>query len=234
MLYKTPFLLLLLLLARLSVSGQASLYQVELLFKMDSLSKKEAPSRHFASLYLETMQLSMLHFAQSDSGHLDFIHRFEVAFAEHFFRATGSQGRDPEAAAWLTYFNDRSKNALQYQLLGINAHINADLSSALIHTFSLTELKANKKAFLRFQQGLKSQFFRFYELNKKATWFTRFLDNIPFNLARGYGSSMMSRWRKRQYKIALLHFKNPEKSIRLRSKTQAHKDWIDQQILRLF
>ncbi|MBN8689000.1 MAG: hypothetical protein J0M10_18460 [Chitinophagales bacterium] len=227
-------LLLLVLLSRQPVAAQTDMYQVELLSALDSLSKDSSVSRHFAALYLETVQLSMQHYANADSGQLAFIRRFELAFAAHFFRADQYKGQTTETAAWRNYYNDIPKNALQLQLLGINAHINADLASALSGSFSLEELKANKKYFLRFQKGLKKQFFLFYDKYKGAALITRMLDKLPFHLARSYAVTMMSGWRKRQFRIALLHFQDPEKAARLRGRTSRRKEWTDRQVLRHF
>lgn len=232
--YKNFLVLLLVLLSRSSVVAQAELYHMELLLKLDSLSKDSSVSRYFATLYLETVQLSMQHYVDADSGQQAFVRRFEMAFAAHFFRADQNKGHTPETAAWRNYYSDIPKNALQLKLLGINAHINADLASTLSGSFSPEELKANKKYFLRFQKGLKKQFFLFYEKYKGAALITRILDKLPFHLARSYAVSMMSRWRKRQYRIALLHFQHPEKAARLRVRTSRRKEWTDRQVLRHF
>lgn len=205
---------------------------IRLARQLDSIANEPAVSRHFARLYTETVLLSLQHYQAWDPVHKDFIRRFEDSFAGYFFRAAMTNGKGDGAAAWNNYFSDSSRTPLQYQLLGINAHINADLSATLITTFTKEELINHRKEFLRFQKALRIQFFRFYEVNIGATRLTRIFGTLPFGLARNWGSAMMSGWRKRQFRIAITHFTNPEKSARLLRKTNRVKERTDRLILR--
>lgn len=205
---------------------------IQLAVQLDSLSKTTAVSSHFAALYLETVLISMQHYQQTPPPEKEFISRFETAFAGYFFRAVESRGNAAGSGAWQTYFSHQLLSPLQYQLLGINAHINADLSASLTEVFTAEELRAHKKSFIRFQQGLKNQFFRFYAENRQATPIIRFLDKLPFAMTRTFGSGMMARWRKKQFKLALWHFTRPEKALKLKRKIAHRKERIDRLILR--
>lgn len=205
---------------------------IQLALQLDSMSGSSGIHRHFAKLYTETVLLSMQHYQQAPENELHFLRRFEQSFAGYFFRAAASNGLGPGTEAWQIYFRDSTLSPLQYQLLGINAHINADLSATLTGGFTLEELKAHKKSFLRFQTALRYQFQAFYDENVQANNLTRLLNKLSFGLARPYGSLMMSRWRKRQYRLAIWHTTHPGKAVRLKRKTDRHKERVDQLILR--
>ena len=206
--------------------------EIRLAFKLDSLSNTNRLSRHFARLYTETVLLSLQHYQSAGSREREYLRRFETAFADLFFRADTSQGKDVGGEAWTAYYSDTSRSPLQYQLLGINAHINADLSAALIRSFTLEELHIFQNDFLRFQRGLRQQFHRFYKENIGVNPTTRLFGELPFGLARTWGQNMMGRWRKRQYRIAVTHYSAPEKSAKLLRKTARAKERTDRLILR--
>lgn len=214
------------------LSAQDDEPEIRLARQLDSLSKTNRLSRHFAQLYKETVQLSMQHYQAADKSERYFLQRFETAFAALFFRSDSTLGKGAEDGAWATYYRDTALSPLHYQLLGINAHINADLSEALTRSFSLEELRIYRKDFLRFQRGLRHQFQQFYQNNIKATRTTRLISLLPFGLARTWGQTMMGRWRKRQYRIAITFYSDPERSATLKRKSARAKERTDRLILR--
>ncbi len=205
---------------------------IRLALQLDSIAASAAPSSHFAKLYTETVLISLQHYQYAGAREKEFIQRFEQTFAGYFFRAAASRGKGPGSEPWQLYFSDRSLSPLQYQLLGINAHINADLSATLATVFTVEELQTHKKTFIRFQKGLKTQFKQFYRENIQATRLTRTLDKLTLGLARTYGSVMMASWRKRQFRLAIWKSTHPEKEAWLKRKTDRRKERIDRLILR--
>jgi len=68
-----------------------------------------------------------------------FLEALDVHFAELFFSALDSYGRDPgrTPSAWVPLFAQRARRGiapLQFALAGMNAHINRDLPVALVTT----------------------------------------------------------------------------------------------------
>ena len=220
------------LLAGPALHAQPDDPEIRLALQLDSLGTSNRLSRHFARIYTETVLSSLQHYNTAGAREKEFIHRFETAFAGLFFRADSTQGKVPGAEAWFTYYSDSNRSQLQFQLLGINAHINADLSVALIRSFSLDELRIYRKDFLRFQQELRRQFYRFYADNIGSTRMTKALGLVPLGLSRSIGSTMMGKWRKRQYRIAITHYSDPDKSAKLQRKTARAKERTDRLILR--
>lgn len=204
---------------------------IRLARQLDSLAKTTTVSRHFASLYLETTLIAIKFFNNAPAGEKQFIEKLEQHFAGYFFNAVTAAEKD-RSPVWQTYFRDSTLSPLQYQLLGINAHINGDIWQALTSAFSLSELKQFKKSYNRFQSGLKQQFRHFYQENRNAAPVTKLLDRGTAGLAVQYGTFMLSHWRKRQYRLAILHFTNPEKCRKQLADITRKKERLDQLILR--
>jgi Family of unknown function (DUF5995) len=216
----------------LCLNAQENDPAIRLALQLDSIAASAGPSSHFARLYTETVLISLQHYQHADTREKEFIQRFEQTFAGYFFRAAASRGQGPGSEPWKVYFGDSLLSPLQYQLLGINAHINADLSAALSGVFSAKELEAHKKSFLRFQKGLRKQFRQFYDENVRSASLTRLLDKLTLGLTRSYGSVMMVSWRKRQFRLALWKSTHPQKEARLKTKITRRKERIDRLILR--
>lgn len=215
-----------------SLNAQENDPDIRLAMQLDSMATTADLHHHFAKIYTTSVLRSIQHYQGASESELYFIRRFEHLFAGYFFRAAACRGRGPGTEAWQAYFHDSTLSPLQYQLLGINAHINADLSVTLTEGFSLEELKVHKKTFLRFQVGLRKQFMVFYEENRRTNHLTRLLHQLTFGLAKPYGAVMLYQWRKRQYRLAVLHKTRPGKEARLKRKTARHKERIDRLILR--
>ncbi len=183
-----------------------------LLLKLDSTRNASLPGRYFAGLYFETTERAIRFYENAEAPARDFIRRFEARFAGFFFRATEAYRlQQVIPTAWQAYFSDTSLSPLQYQLLGINAHINGDIWQALTAEFSAAELKANRKNYLRFNKGLSAQYRSFYERSVGSSAATKLLDDLSFGLSKFYGRTLLLRWRKRQLKMAFLYFSDREK-----------------------
>lgn len=204
---------------------------IRLARQLDSLSKSNSLSRHFATLYLETTLIAIRFFNKAPAREKQFIERLEHNFSGFFLKAASAK-QEERSAIWQNYFRDSSLSPLQYQLLGINAHINGDIWQSLVSEFSLEELSANKKSYSRFQRGLKLQFRRFYRESRETNFVTRLLDRGTAGFAAEYGIVMLARWRKRQYQLAILHYTNPEKCKKRLEVITRKKERLDQLILR--
>jgi hypothetical protein len=95
----------------------------------------------FARLYLAVTEGVNARLADLALADPHFLARLDVAFAELFFSALETYGRDPSAAprAWVPLFEVRSRRGiapLQFGLAGMNAHINRDLPVALAATWA--------------------------------------------------------------------------------------------------
>lgn len=93
----------------------------------------------FARLYREVTEGVGAEVAGKGFADSRFLETLDVRFAELFFSALESYGRDPGStpSAWVPLFAQRSARGvapLQFALAGMNAHINRDLPVALVAT----------------------------------------------------------------------------------------------------
>jgi hypothetical protein len=93
----------------------------------------------FARLYREVTEGVAAELTQQGFANSRFLETLDVRFADLFFSALESYGRDPTGtpSAWVPLFAQRSRRGvapLQFALAGMNAHINRDLPVALVTT----------------------------------------------------------------------------------------------------
>lgn len=219
------WIVLMLMISPFSINGysQVSDIEISLLQKLDSVQQSNSIARHFAGLYFETTVRAVDFFEQKGQKAKNFIERLETRFAGYFFRSAEAFHKGTTIPAeWRTYFSDTSLSPLQYQLLGINAHINGDIWQALTAEFSWQEIQENKKSYFDFHKALIKQYQAFYERSVSTNATTRLLHAGTLGLDKWYGKMMLGRWRKRQMELARLHFTDTsgfdKKIARLRQK----------------
>jgi hypothetical protein len=93
----------------------------------------------FARLYREVTEGVAAELGRQGFADSRFLETLDVRFADLFFSALESYGRDPAGAssAWAPLFAQRSQPGIapiQFALAGMKAHINRDLPVALIET----------------------------------------------------------------------------------------------------
>lgn len=187
--------------------SQVSDAEISLLRKLDSAKNSTSIARHFAPLYFDVTSRAAEFYLHDKESAKKFIQRFETNFAGYFFRSVEAFKSGIEIPeVWKAYFSDTSLSPLQYQLLGINAHINGDIWQALTTEFSLQEIQANKKSYFDFQKGLVKEYRDFYERSVRLNSTTTLLNKVTLGLDKLYGKTMLIRWRKRQMQMAILYF----------------------------
>src|SRR6202008_1980933 len=190
----------------MAIYSQVSDQEVMSLQKLDSIQQSRSPARHFAALYLETTGIAAEFFQHDTPSVKQFIQRLELRFASYFFRSVDAYHTGAMIPAeWQAYFSDTILSPLQYQLLGINAHINGDIWQALTTEFTLAEILEYKKSYYDFQKGLITIYRRFYETSVDNHPKTRLLKNSTLGFDKVYGKMMLARWRKRQMRMAVLY-----------------------------
>ena len=214
------------------VAAQLSGQETALLQKLDSLKKSESVAKHFAELYFSTTVRATNYFLNRSQREQDFIRRFEIRFASFFFRSAEARTQSISVPReWKAYFADDELSPLQYQLLGINAHINGDIWQALTAEFSLEEIQENKDSYFSFQKGLIKQYSEFYVASRKASSTIRLLHVTTAGLDKLFGKLMLIRWRKRQLQLAVFYFSNKQKFNRKLEKLHQKMEHIDRMIL---
>lgn len=193
-------------------SGQINDSEISLLKRLDSIAKSSSISSHFAKLYLETTEEAIIFFRNEDLQKRSFIQLLEHTFAYYFFNSAEAYTKGEKISpVWKAYYEKPALKPLQYELLGINAHINGDIWQAMVKEFSLQEILENRKIFLQFQKGLGVVYRNFHEKAKQENQRIKTLNNLSLGIDHFYGRLMLKRWRNRQIRLAEWYFDKPEK-----------------------
>jgi len=216
----------------LTLFSQVSDQEILLLQKLDSIQQTSSPAKHFASLYLKTTGVAAEFFQHDKPEVKQFILRLESRFAGYFFRSVEAFHMGHTIPMeWQAYFSDTVLSPLQYQLLGINAHINGDIWQALTTEFTLEEILENKKSYFDFQKGLIKIYRNFYESSVDTHAAIRLLRNSSFGLDKLYGKMMLAKWRKRQMDLAVLYHTDPSLFQKKLDRLHKKMDRLNQLIL---
>ena len=200
---------------------------------VDSIAQTKSTASVFATLYSKTMLEIEEQLKQMDTSTIRQIRKLEINFAEYFLKAC-REFKDSSKAGkiWNAYFTTTNLSPVQLKLLGINAHINGDLWQALKDSFSETEtISINKTVFL-FHQSLlyiyKEVYGEAIAENKKI----KTLHILSLGLSEKYGKHLLSKWRKRQLKLASLYYFNRNRFVKKRNSIERKKVRIDNLIIR--
>jgi|CXWL01.1.fsa_nt_gi hypothetical protein len=212
---------------------QVSNGEIGLLQKLDSIKNSSSVSRHFAGLYFNTTNKVVDFFLSKPEKERMFIQRLETSFADYFFRSAHAFAEGATVAEeWETYFKDTSLSPLQYQLLGINAHINGDIWRALVSAFSLEEIQNGKKSYFEFNRELINQYREFYNWSIAEDARIKLLHTVTAGIDKLYGKLMLIRWRKRQLRLATLYYKDRNRFNKQMGRLNKKMRHINELILR--
>jgi len=199
---------------------------------VDSIAQTKSSSSVFAALYSKTMLKIEEQLKQMDTATINQIQKLEINFADYFLKAC-NEFRDSSKAdkTWSAYFATTNLSAVQLQLLGINAHINGDLWQALRDSFSETQIKDISKTVFLFHKSLLYVYKDVYHdaiiQNRKI----KSLHGISLGLSEKYGRHLLSKWRKRQIKLASFYYFNQERFEKKKSSIEKKKVHIDNMII---
>jgi hypothetical protein len=112
----------------------------EVIARMEELEARLAPGdgvRAFNDLYLAVTREIAAELGTRDFEDPSFLARLDAVFADFYFRAFAAAGGADGSHAWDPLFDARADPhvaPIQFALAGMNAHINYDLSLALVET----------------------------------------------------------------------------------------------------
>jgi hypothetical protein len=196
-----------------------------------SIEKSQTISKHFAGLYRQTVLITNEFAKTKDQFASNFILKLDDAFIPIFFQAHEAFIKGQEIPVnWKTYYQSDSLNSLQYQFLGMNAHINGDLHLALIQQFGYDSIKAHKKDLMSFQTVLNQIVDSVYAQTKNYPELKIFHD-LTLGTNRIMAREMVRHWRRRQINLALLYYHKPKKYQRRLQHVQSLKVKWDKAVL---
>lgn len=203
-------------------------------YKLDSISKTDSKAKHFALLFINTLQQIEIQLQGKDSAEAAFTRKFELAFIRYFTdECSRYTNGDNIGNIWQAYFYGPEKNILEYQLTGANAHINGDIWKALVNNFTKDEIEANAGCFIAYQQSLDKIFDRYFNEAKQKSFKLRLYHTVSLGFDKSIGRCLLHKWRRRQEQIALLYFTDKKKFEKRLKRVNKKRERIDKKI-RLF
>jgi hypothetical protein len=200
---------------------------------VDSIAQTKSTASIFAALYIKTMLEIEEQLKQMDTVTIRQIRKLEINFAEYFLKACREfYNSNTTGETWNAYFTITNLSTVQLKLLGINAHINGDLWQALKDSFSETEIKGISKTVFLFHQSLLYIYKEVYREAVAENRKIKTLHILSLGLSQKYGKHLLSKWRKRQLKLASLYYFNQERFDTKKSRTEKKKIRIDNMITR--
>jgi hypothetical protein len=192
----------------LSISAQPK-YNVNLMDTLDQISRTRTPAKYFAKLYYRAIEITNA-FADTIPDHAkQFVFGFESYFAPAFFRSYKNYiAQQPQEFSWQHYYADTALNELQYQFMGMNAHINGDMWAALKDKYPYDSLVKYQATLIRFQKVLNIYFDSIYAKSGKYKKIRR-LHLYTLGMDKYIGRHLILHWRKRQDRLSILFYSNP-------------------------
>jgi Family of unknown function (DUF5995) len=191
-----------------------------------SIAKDSTISKPFAQMYIQSIEISNIYLHTLTANEKEFIMQFSTKFSGLFFAAHNSfVNHHAIPSNWQFYYQQQHSNDLQYKFMGLNAHVNGDISLALIAAHHYDSILKYKTTIINFQKSFDVFFDSIYKTTfayKKL----RHIHHITLGLDKWIGKRMVYRWRKRQVNLALWYHTNFPKYMRMRKR-------IDKQMQRL-
>lgn len=212
---------LFILMPGLSTRAQNNKEALKVLAQLDSIRKGNSPARYFAAIYYDVVESAIPWMATRDARQQQLMDRLERRFAEYFFcGVTASVNGGELPSSWHAYYSDASASELRHWLLGINAHINGDIWQAITSEFSPEELRLVKPVYFSYHKQLVRAYERIYEQAWAGEPKIRRLHAFSLGIDRLYGRLLLSRWRKRQVRLAELYFSDRRRFDRQLARVQ--------------
>lgn len=195
-------------------------YNAALLDTLQQIAGTNTLSKHFAQLYYRAIEATNRYSAKQTENIRRFIFGFESSFAPAFFRSYQDLVTSkPQIFNWQPYYADSTFNPLQYEFIGMNAHINGDMWQALKERYDFDTLEKYRKPLIKFQKALNTFFDSIYVTTGQYKKLKR-LHLLTLGLDKVIGRKMLLHWRKRQVQLALLFYSDPKKCERKWKRTQ--------------
>jgi hypothetical protein len=226
-----PLTVVLWLLIVMPCISQQQMLSVALTARLDSVRMGNGNERHFGELYLRTTILVEEYIETLPDQGKQLIRKLEERFASYFFNAIDANNSgDKIPEVWKNYFSG-NYSPLQLKLMGANAHINGDIWKALSDNFSLEEIKQVKPFYKKYNRSITKAFDELFIKAIRSDKRLHDLHIITLGLDKVYGRIMLKKWRKRQLKLAILKFENPERFNSLKKTVDKKRNRIDKMII---
>jgi hypothetical protein len=213
--------------------SQTTLLSTGLIVKLDSVRGGTDKASHFGDLYFKAT-IDVDNYIQSLPQEMQLLmKKLEDNFAAYFFLAADANNNGYTVpGVWKNYFNDKQLSSLQLKLMGANAHINGDIWQAIRSSFTLEEIQKLKPVYKNYGRSLNKVFDDLFQTGIRSNKKLHRLHLITFGFDKVYGKVVLHKWRKRQLKLAIFNFSDPNKFSRLKKRTDRKREKIDRMIIK--
>lgn len=222
-------------LSPINLSAQSETqYNKAFLDTLNAIANGGTISSHFAKLYYNTI-LATNEFAKDQPETVkQFVLGLDSVFIPIFFEAH-KQFIEAKSIPknWQPYYQYQNLNVLQYQFMGMNAHINGDLHLALIEKFSYDTIKKYQKDLLSFQKVLSRIVDSVYSSTQQIKNLRTF-HILTLGTDKMLARKMVWHWRLRQVRLALLFYKDPVAYQKKRKRVEKQMHYWNQRVLHYF
>ena len=220
--YSMKYFFLIIFYLFVSIANAQLRYNNEILDTLEQIAATNTNSSHFAKLYHNAIEKTNDYARNEPENVKQFIFGFERSFSQRFIKASKNYiQHQAQEFSWQFYYADTTLNELQYQFIGMNAHINGDMWQALKDKYCYDTLKKYKNPLLKFQSALDKVFDSMYSTAGAYKKIKR-LHFYSMGLDKPVGRFMVLNWRKRQVKMAMLFYTDPKKCKRKWNHLQKH------------
>ncbi len=189
-------------------------YNVSLLDSLAYIANTNTTAKHFAGLYYRAVEITNKYADKQPNSVKNFVFGFESLFGPAFTDTyQNAINNSPQTFFWQQYYQDTTLNDLQYKFIGMAAHINGDMWIALKDKYGYDTLKKYRKPLLKFQKILNTFFDSIYTAPNDYKKLGR-LRILTLGMDKYIGRTMVLHWRKKQVRMAMLYYTNPQKCMR--------------------
>ncbi|MFN4285964.1 MAG: DUF5995 family protein [Lacibacter sp.] len=177
--------------------------------RLNLIATENSTAGHYAQLYRHSLQKTYAYLntlPPAAATPLRCVADDFVLLFDSMYRL--QQAGQPVLPHWKTFFETPVRNPQQAAFLGLTAHIHGDMWRVLTSRFGHDSIARIGNDFLAMQPVFNALFDSMYttllQFGRMRT-----LHCLTLGLAKPAGKIKLYHWRKRQWKMALLHTRNP-------------------------
>jgi hypothetical protein len=201
--------------------------------QLDSISRSEGIERHFAQVYVWATYAADKYISTLPDTPQILMIRLQENFAGLFYDGISDAITGKKNDVWMTYFKEKNLTPMQYRLLGTSNHINGDSWKVLTSSFTKEELYIIAPYYHHCTTELMSVLDSLHLYGIDHSRRMKLLHQISLGLDKPVAKKMLTKWRARQFEIALQYFDQPHSFEKLHLKTENKRIRMQRRIIHL-
>mgnify|MGYP001195670462 CR=1 FL=1 len=200
---------------------------------LDSITNQTGVERHFAAVYVWATKAADDYIATLPDTPKILMTKLQLNFAELFKKGISDAKVGENNDIWSVYFKEKNLTPVQYKLLGTNDHINGDSWKVLTSSFTRDELDIVAPYYhhctLELFSVIDSLHFHVIKNSKRM----KTLHFISLGTDKLIARRMLTKWRAKQFNLALNYFDNVKMFETEHKKIEAYRKRMQKNIIQL-